>query len=365
MIFFYLYRNKETPVMCTADSVVNAAAKYLLSGGNTSLNDAIPTECPRAGQEVSEEFVKAVKSLNRQCSKQRQNKKESPVSGLKPLITLFTTFAAHSHINDTEKYIVHNNTFRNWASLKPRVYLILFSNDSEVRLMAKKSNWDIVVPVNESSSSPPVLKDLFKFATSSFNTPWYGYANGDILFTDDLINTIGNIHETIGSSQRVLITGRRTNVENITKDMNVTEFATLRKFAEANGKLYKTDAEDYFVTSQPFPWNETAPVVVGRPAYDNWIVGHARCGLKSIVIDATETVLAVHQTTRTGGNIEGYKSKTPNFNFDLFKQHKIKTDFITGLTTCCNYKTYRSFCGIIIADERSNLGKGCECVKPK
>ena len=360
MVFFYLYRNREIPVMCTGETVLNSAMKYLLAGGNITLGEALPPECPQPGQEIKDEFMNAVKFLNRDCWNITKQKAERVRSDSVPLITLFTTFAAHKH-NGTEKLTVHKNTIMNWAKLKPSVNLILFSNDSEMKHMAKHAGWDLIASINESVDTPPILKDMFKMAMNSYKTPWYGYSNGDILFMDDFLNTMHGINVTIGATQRVLVTGRRTNVEHFTKDIDITDFTALRKFAQENGVLYKTDAEDFFIASQSFPWNETAPVVVGRPAYDNWLVGHARCNLKTIVIDATDTIMAVHQTTRYGGNIEGYKSRNPHYNLDLFKRLQMKTNFVAGLTPCCNYRTYKTFCDIIIADKRPNLEKGCEC----
>ena len=360
LLFFYLYWNKEAPALCMAESVVHAAVKYLISKGNVSLAEATPKECPQVGTEVREEFVKAVQLINRGCQKHSLLKLENVASASKPLITLFTTFSSHVH-NDTEKYLVHNNTINNWASLKPDVNLILFTNDSEIKQIVKDAGWDLIVAANETSERPPVLKDLFLTAMNSFNTPWYGYANGDILFMDDFINTIKEINDIFGADKRVLVTGRRTNVENLTSDIDATDFTELRKFALEHGQLYKTDAEDFFVTSRVFPWNDTLPVVIGRPAYDNWLSGHARCALKSIVIDVTETVVAIHQTTSYGGNIESYKSQNPYVNFELFKQLNLKPNFIAGLTTCTNYKTFNTFCGVVTADERLKQEKGCAC----
>ena len=360
IVFFYLYRNREIPVMCTGDSVVNSAVKYLLAAGNVTLGDAIPPECPQPSEEVKVDFMNAVKTLNRDCFAITKERAARVRAKSVPLITLFTTFAAHKH-NDTEKNIVHRNTIKNWAKLKPSVYLVLFSNDTEMKHIAKDAGWDLITSINESLDTPPILKDMYNLAMKSFNTPWYGYANGDILFMDDFLNTMNEINETIGANKRVLVTGRRTNVENFTKDFDVTDFASVRQFAQENGALFKTDAEDYFIVSRSFPWNSTPPVVVGRPAYDNWLVGHARCHLKSTVIDATETVMAVHQTTKRGGNIEGHENPSPHYNLDLFKRLNMKTNFVAGLTPCCNYRTYTSFCNVIIADERSHLDKGCEC----
>ncbi len=56
-------------------------------------------------------------------------------------------------------------------------------------------------------------------------------------------------------------------------------------------------------------------VVIGRPAVDNYMVAMAVMNHVS-VLDATETILAVHQTG-TDGNKSGYKNKDARYNLDV------------------------------------------------
>jgi hypothetical protein len=51
------------------------------------------------------------------------------------------------------------------------------------------------------------------------------------------------------------------------------------------------------------PWKDCPEVVVGRVAYDNWLVLNAN-KRRHTTIDATRTLLALHQTTKKG-NGEG------------------------------------------------------------
>ncbi|KAK3599737.1 hypothetical protein CHS0354_037210, partial [Potamilus streckersoni] len=60
--------------------------------------------------------------------------------------------------------------------------------------------------------------------------------------------------------------------------------------------LFAAYAEDYFITSTSYPWKDIPDIVIGRRAYDNWLVLNARTMMHR-VLDATETILAVHQTT--------------------------------------------------------------------
>ncbi len=56
----------------------------------------------------------------------------------------------------------------------------------------------------------------------------------------------------------------------------------LRELAAAGGTDGWVAAEDYFISSRDgFPWHKIPNVVIGRVAYDNWMVGflntHSPC----------------------------------------------------------------------------------------
>ena len=52
-----------------------------------------------------------------------------------------------------------------------------------------------------------------------------------------------------------------------------------------------------YVCCRRFPWDSIPGVVIGRVAYDNWLVLNA-IQRKQVVVDVSKTVLAVHQTTK-------------------------------------------------------------------
>lgn len=57
-------------------------------------------------------------------------------------------------------------------------------------------------------------------------------------------------------------------------------------------------------------------VVIGRVGYDNFLVVESN-KRKIAVIDATKTLLAVHQTTKKGGNFESRKKLNKDYNNNL------------------------------------------------
>lgn len=63
--------------------------------------------------------------------------------------------------------------------------------------------------------------------------------------------------------------------------------------ARGRGELFAPNAEDYFfIAFNNFPWHRVADVVVGRRAYDNYLVGLAILQ-RVTVVDATTTIVAV------------------------------------------------------------------------
>jgi len=93
---------------------------------------------------------------------------------------------------------------------------------------------------------------------------------------------------------RTLIVGRRTNA--LLGNGSLPYLPdNVAKTARRRGRLFLTGAEDYFfVAFNDFPWHRVLDVVVGRPAYDNYLVGLA-IAQNVTVVDASATLLALHQ----------------------------------------------------------------------
>ncbi|KAK3579568.1 hypothetical protein CHS0354_010454 [Potamilus streckersoni] len=228
----------------------------------------------------------------------------------KPLLTLFTSW------NDSQdKYLVHNITSVNWLSLRPFVVPVVFTNESAVIEACNNSGW-MTLPVRVAAAEGvPVLKYMYIDAMKKIDSDFYAYSNSDILFTDTLIKTLfGVLAHNSSSEHHTFIIGKRTNVDNVTM-VEGSSWIELAKVAKKRGKVFTGYAEDYFITSSSYPWKDIPEVVIGRRAYDNWLVLNAR-KQKHHVIDASDTILAVHQTTKAG-NFEGHGHKNGEYNHKL------------------------------------------------
>ena len=87
--------------------------------------------------------------------------------------------------------------------------------------------------------------------------------------------------------------------------------------------MFMTNALDYFILAHnQFIWHKVIDIIIGRPAYDNYLVALAlKNGLS--VIDATETILTVHQTGKEG-NKAGFRNRDANYNYRLLRKFNRK-----------------------------------------
>ncbi|KAK3085019.1 hypothetical protein FSP39_022943 [Pinctada imbricata] len=244
-----------------------------------------------------------------------------------PILTLFTTWQTKA-----EKYDCHNNTVNNWLSFGPDVIPILFTNETNLSMRVKKADWK-VLPIKRAFKGIPILKNMFLDAMKEVSSLFYAYSNGDILFTNQLIESLKAIlvSRFVNLSNPVMVVGRRTNVIDITRK-EASSWDNITNTANARGKLFIADAEDFFITTKVYPWKEVPDLIIGRNAYDNWLVLNSR-KRKFTTIDITATSYAVHQTTKAG-NFEGHHQKDKYYNHNLLKRLYTRIHYGAGLTFC-------------------------------
>jgi hypothetical protein len=112
----------------------------------------------------------------------------------------------------------------------------------------------------------------------------------------------------MGKLSPVLLVGQRTNVDsNRLNDTGSFLPSVVRKLAKSQGHLLHDNAQDYFIVyNHSFPWHIIPDVVIGRVAYDNFVVAKAIATDVS-VIDVTKTVIALHQSD-TDGDRAGHRT---------------------------------------------------------
>ena len=268
------------------------------------------------------------------------------------LLTLFSTWPDGN--NSTS---VINITCYNWAAMMPLVQPVLFTNNIRAADMCSKRGWETFPVGRTAAGGAPVLKDMFLAVRENVKSLFYGFANGDILFDERLLQTLLKIYVSSLETElkNVLIVGIRTNVNNVTFE-DAKTFKSLSETAKRRGKLFIPMSADYFITDAGYPWMDIPEIVIGRRGYDNWLILNALRQNQS-VIDVTNTVLAVHQTTRTG-NQEGFYRQNPSYNIDLLSTLYNDIQYVQGSTTCTDLFTISLRGGIFIT-KRTQIPSYC------
>ncbi|KAK3599742.1 hypothetical protein CHS0354_037217 [Potamilus streckersoni] len=272
-------------------------------------------------------------------------------NGKRPLLTLFTTWH-----ESNDKYTVHNITLLNWISLRPLIFPVVFTNEASTAEQCSQKGWKVLPVRATAAKGAPFLKHMYLDAMKKFDSEFYAFANSDILFTDKLVETLLAVLEENSTLRgHTLIVGKRTNVNNLTESEG-SSWSGLESVSKKRGMLFATYAEDYFITSASYPWKDIPDIVIGRRAYDNWLVLNAR-KMMHRVLDATETILAVHQTTNAG-NFEGWKHQGTNYNHKLLVKLYKKVPYTAGYTDCAEFITKKNKMKISIT-RRQKLAQHC------
>jgi len=145
---------------------------------------------------------------------------------------------------------------------------------------------------------------------------FYGYANGDIQFDETLLETLQSVATKLPDlNKNVLLAGQRYSINaNLSKPESIYLCTNLKKLAQSRS-MDGGHCEDYFIFTRngsSLNWTAIRDVVIGRPAYDNYLVATA-IKMKVNVIDCSKTILAVHLTTPNVRH-EGTRQKDSSYN---------------------------------------------------
>ena len=357
-ILIYTYhiiptKSKFPKFSCSIQNYMETLSEFVTHNGEKSISEHLPPMCfGKAPSEQSlESFRQAFKDLSYKCSQQRPIILDMEIK--KPILTLFTSLA-----HNKDKNTIYSTTIQNWSTFLPKINLILFTNDSSIKASVESRGWTVFPVTHHAAGGVPVLKTMFEKARKTYDTPFYGFSNADILFTDKLLETVVVSLKNYGKDTKMMITGRRYNIPTLTPK-EAMSYENIRTAINTRGELFMEASEDFLITSKPFSWENVPDLVIGRPAYDNWVVAHARCsGITAI--DATYTVQGAHQTTSVG-NREGWNNKFTNYNIELLEKAKKTISFNKGFAVCPEIKTFFNLCGNIQTGRKHNIPNYCKC----
>lgn len=203
------------------------------------------------------------------------------------MLTFFATpkpFAGHIDL-------IQRNALRSWTLVHPDAEVILFGNEPGTAQVAQELGLRHAPEVRCNEHGTPFVNDLFAQAQRLARHELLCYANADIIFVNDFAPALARVQAL---RRRFLLVGERWDLD-VTESIAFTPGwqAALAADAQRRGHAHGVGGIDYFAFTKGL-WQEMPPLLVGRPRWDNWALSHARrTGLP--VIDATATILAIHQ----------------------------------------------------------------------
>lgn len=155
----------------------------------------------------------------------------------------------------------------------------------------------------------PILSSMFQRAQKLYpQAQTFTYVNADILPPIDFFETANVALKN--NMQPFLLVGKRCNVDwkanNPQYDVQNANFSFDALYQQ--GQLFIGLAQDYFIFSRTaVDWKSIPPFVIGRVAYDNWLVDYSFHHPNINLIDATKTIRIIHQTDEDGNMAQGGK----------------------------------------------------------
>lgn len=207
---------------------------------------------------------------------------------------MLTILASPKPFTDPHINMIQRNAIQSWMALRPNCDVILFGDEPGMAEVAAEYGLRHVPDVECNSEGLPLVRDLFSRAEVLSRFDVLAYVNADIILLSDFTKAVARVREKL-ASRPFLVVGQRYDLEvaePIDSGFSSWE-ADLREQMAVHGELHGPEGIDYFVFTRGL-WPDIPPMVIGRIAYDNWLIYRARA-LGVDVIDGTQAIGAIHQ----------------------------------------------------------------------
>ncbi|MEI6605797.1 MAG: hypothetical protein WCP35_10840 [Verrucomicrobiota bacterium] len=186
--------------------------------------------------------------------------------------------------------VIQRNAISSWLGLDPRPEIILLGRENGVEEVVREHSLGWIPDIETTPYGTPLLGDGFRKVCARARFPLLAYVNCDIMFGQDLIDTLASI-----SCPKFLAVGRRTNIELTTAVSadDLLDSSFLPRLAAA-GSLETPFAIDYFLFPACPELCNIPQFAVGRPGWDNWMLYNALAHHMPL-IETTAAIRALHQ----------------------------------------------------------------------
>ena len=227
-------------------------------------------------------------------------------------MAFLTIFTAPKPFTNPHINIIQRNALQAWKSL-PEVEVLVIGDEPGIPETAGEMDLRNVQKVDRDEKGIPTVRSVMEIGHANTSTPFLCYANADMILMSDLLVAT---HQVSKQVKDFLMVGQRWDLD-LTEpfDFGQNWEVNLRLRVKQEGKFYSPWGIDYFVFPRQL-YNEVPDFTIGRPAWDNWMVYHARTTW-GMALDATRSVMVVHQNhdySHLPGNKPPYGSDVAKTN---------------------------------------------------
>ena len=229
------------------------------------------------------------------------------------MLTIFSTpkpFKGHSNI-------IQRNAIKSWTLLHPDVEVILFGDEEGAAEVCAEFGIRHEPEVRRHEKGPKYLDYFFDRAQEIARHSTLCYVNCDIVLMSDFRQAV---ERTASTWPEFLMVGRRwdTDIKTPLEFQGHDWEAKLKAFARQHGERRSATFIDYFVFPRGLYHHKMPSFVIGRPAWDPWLIWFA-ISSGAAVVDASRVVTAVHQNHDYSYHPQGAKGVSCD---DLLKRNQ-------------------------------------------
>lgn len=204
------------------------------------------------------------------------------------MITIFTTpkpFKGHLAI-------IQYNAIKSWTLLHPDIEIIILGDEEGTADIAKELGIRHESKVLKNEYGTKYLNYIFGRAQEIARHNLICYVNCDIILMSDFIRVVEQVNLW---QKEFLIVGQRWDID-IAQPLDFGKQDWEKQLSNNVTRIGNKRPPtwiDYFVFKKG-TYGEIPPLVIGRVAWDNWLIWKAR-SMRIPVVDATLVIKVVHQ----------------------------------------------------------------------
>ncbi len=205
-------------------------------------------------------------------------------------MAFLTIFTAPKPFTNPHINLIQRNAIQSWMQLED-VEVILIGDEPGIPEAAREFGVRNVPDVERDEKGIPIVKSVMEIGHTHSDSPLLCYANADMILMSDVVRAARQVAE---QARDFLLVGQRWDLD-LTGPLAFSRDweSRLRLEVARRGKFYSPWGIDYFVFPRHL-YTEVPSFTIGRPAWDNWMVYHARTTF-GMAIDASRDVLVIHQ----------------------------------------------------------------------